>query len=440
MKALDWGWVRKESYGSMWMEESTVRILHVLDHSPPVHSGYAFRSQSLLLAQKRRGWDPIAVTSPKHYSSWNGHWRETEEIGSLRYYRTRKVWCNAWPLESELRIMITLAKRIHAITVREAPDLLHAHSPILNGIPALWISWRLGIPLVYEVRALWEDAAVDHGTYGPYSWRYKLVKALETWVCRKAEQVTVISDGLRDDLIERGVPPDKLTVVPNGVDVDLFCPRTPDRSRFTNWNLQGKTVIGFIGSFFRYEGLDLLVAAMARLTNTRSDVVLLLVGGGEMEAELKEQITRLNLEQHVVMPGSIPQDSIADIYALVDVLVCPRHSIRLTEVVTPLKPLEAMAMGRAVLASDVGGHRELIQNGLTGLLFAAGSVSALVQALERLLDDSDFRHALGTQGAAWVRQERLWDKTTGAYAEVYSKALESGRSRLGGSKSHLTSD
>lgn len=276
--------------------------------------------------------------------------------------------------------------------------------------------------MIYELRALWEDAAVDHGTYAQNSYKYKVVRSLETWVCRKAAHVTVICEGLRSDLIERGIPSDKITVIPNGVDIESFYSQKPDLSRLENWNLKGKKIVGFIGSFFRYEGLDLLVDAFARLSKTRSDIGLVLVGAGRAEAELKAQIKRLGIEDLVAMPGSIPPKSVPEIYALIDILVYPRHSMRLTELVTPLKPLEAMAMGKAFIASNVGGHRELIQHGRNGLLFEAGNTSALIAGLEHLLNDSDLRTQIGKRGACWVRQERSWNKTTSEYLTAYSKA------------------
>ncbi len=406
----------------MHKDKSSFKVLHVLDHSLPVHSGYAFRSQSLLLAQKRRGWNPLAVTSPKHYTSCDDPWTEFEQIGALGYHRTRKVSNSSIPLAGELSLMTSLGRSIASIAKRESPDLLHAHSPILNAIPALWISRRLGIPMVYEMRALWEDAAVDHGTYGQHSWKYKTVKSLETWICHKAAQVTTISNGLRTDLIERGIASEKITVIPNGVDLDNFRPCGPGHGGLENWNLKGKKIIGFIGSFFRYEGLDLLIEALAHLSKTRSDVGLLLVGGGEVEAELKAQISRLHLEKLVCLPGPIPPHQIPGVYVLIDILVYPRHSMRLTELVTPLKPLEAMAMRKPVVASNVGGHRELIKHDETGLLFPAGDVSALTGCLLRMLDYARLRERLGQQGFEWVRSERLWEMTTSGYADVYAAA------------------
>jgi glycosyltransferase involved in cell wall biosynthesis len=142
-----------------------------------------------------------------------------------------------------------------------------------------------------------------------------------------------------------------------------------------------------------------------------------------VEEELRAQITRLHLDPYVIMPGSIPQEEIPGVYGLIDIVVCPRRSIRLTEVVTPLKPLEAMAVGKTVVASDVGGHRELIHDGETGLLFTADSVSALVERLTCLLDNDNSRHEIGARGREWVCKERTWDKTAAGYVEAYAKVL-----------------
>ncbi|MEW6326657.1 MAG: TIGR04063 family PEP-CTERM/XrtA system glycosyltransferase [Thermodesulfobacteriota bacterium] len=405
-----------------------MKILHILDHSLPLHSGYTFRSQSIFEAQRKRGWHPLIVISPKHEESWKGPWAREEEIGGFCYYRTGPVSRNGIPFEAEVRLMTALGRRIQEVAGREKPDILHAHSPVLNAIPALRVGRKLGIPVVYEIRAFWEDAAVDHGTYSQDSWKYKLVKFMETWVCRKADQISVLCRGLKEDLIKRGIPAEKLSVIYNGINPGDFKRCEPDTEYQKAWKLEGKTVIGFIGSFYRYEGLDLLVQAFSHLTprlqaSKSPNIVLLLVGRGEMEDELKAQIKRLQLEEKVIMPGRIPHDRIPGVYALVDVLAYPRYSMRLTELVTPLKPLEAMAMGKALVASDVGGHRELIRHSETGLLFPAGNVSALSESLERLLVDYTLRERIQEQEAIWVRQHHTWEITTAVYDQVYARAL-----------------
>jgi glycosyltransferase involved in cell wall biosynthesis len=147
----------------------------------------------------------------------------------------------------------------------------------------------------------------------------------------------------------------------------------------------------------------------------------LLIGGGEMAEELKAKVRALNLEQYVTMPGQVSQDKIPFLYSQVDIMAFPRYSTRLTEMVTPLKPLEAMAMGKVVVASDVGGHKELIRHSDTGLLFPAGNVMALVASLDKILNDEALRHRLENRGASWVKRERLWRKAIEPYLDVYAK-------------------
>ena len=189
-----------------------LKVLHILDHSVPLHSGYACRSHGILRAQLKRGWLPVALTSPKHAAVRKGYPQKDETIDGVRYYRTEAVISEAFPLEPEWRIMGSLARRIRQVIEGEKPDLLHAHSPVLNALPALWVGRKVGIPVVYEIRVSWEDTWAARGRYGQDSWKYKLVRSLETWVCRKADQVTVICRGLKDDLIRRGIPSEKVSI------------------------------------------------------------------------------------------------------------------------------------------------------------------------------------------------------------------------------------
>lgn len=400
-----------------------MRILHILDHSLPLHSGYTFRSRAIFHAQQQRGWEPMVVTSPKHEENWKGERKEQELIEGVPYHRSGPVRPVRVPFATEASLMRTLARRILDVAERERPDVLHAHSPVLNALPALWAGRRLGIPVVYEIRAFWEDAAVDHGSYAEGGWKYRLTKTLETWACRAADHVCILCEGLRKDLVGRGIPPDKVTPIFNGINLGDFSPCPPDPEFREKWGLQGKQVIGFIGSFYRYEGLDLLVRAYARVRQECPDTALLLVGGGEMEACLRGLARELGIEADVVMPGRIAHQRIPGVYALVDVLAYPRHRMRLTELVTPLKPLEAMAMGKAVVASDVGGNKELIKDGLTGLLFEAGNLEALTRILLEALRDQALRLKLQENGPAWVRAHHTWERTTSAYGDIYARVL-----------------
>lgn len=396
-----------------------MKILHVLDHSLPLHSGYTFRSRNIFKCQQYVGLTPIVVTSPKHETSWRGEWLPEEVIDGVRYFRTGGANNGRMPFLSELRLMKKLQRRIHALCLTEKPSIIHAHSPVLNAIPAIRVGRELGIPVVYEIRAFWEDAAVDHGTYKEQGLKYKLVKSMETRACRRVNSVITICEGLRADLVSRGIPAEKITVVPNAVNAEDFtpCERDPELAR--KWGLEGAFVVGFLGSFYRYEGLDLLLEAVARLATEQSNLKLLLVGGGEMESALKEQARVLNINEKVIFTGRLPHDQMPAIYSLVDVLVFPRKRMRLTDLVTPLKPLEAMAMGKSLIASDVGGHEELIQNGETGLLFRADDPANLIESLVRLISDVELRRCLGLKGRKWVESEKNWRINGRAYCSFY---------------------
>jgi len=349
-----------------------MRILHVLDHSIPLHSGYTFRTASLLREQRALGWDTFHITSPKQ-----GEIKAAEEsVDGLHFYRTAggTGLMSDLPVGREVALMKALGQRLEQVARIVEPDIIHAHSPVLNALPALKVGRKLGIPVVYEIRAFWEDAAVDHGTTNQGSLRYRATRGLETRAIQRADHVFTICEGLCADIVARGVPSSKVTVIPNAVNVESFqLGSPPDPVLLAKLGLTGSTVIGFIGSFYGYEGLDLLVAALPQLLQARPDVKLLLVGGGSQEANLRQQAQTLGVADKVVFAGRVPHQDVNKYYDLIKVLAYPRHPMRLTELVTPLKPLEAMAQGQLFVASDVGGHKELVQHNQTGVLFQAGS-------------------------------------------------------------------
>ncbi|WP_022668873.1 TIGR04063 family PEP-CTERM/XrtA system glycosyltransferase [Desulfospira joergensenii] len=401
-----------------------MKILHILDHSLPLHSGYTFRSQNILLAQKKMGFQPIVLTSPKHEESLKKETALKEVINGFSYYRTGVISTVRLPFFTEFKLMHRLYKRILEVAGVEKPDLIHAHSPVLNGIPAIRAARKLNIPVVYEIRAFWEDAAVDHGTYKEDSWKYRLTKFIETWVCKKVDHIFILCNGLKNDLVKRGLSNEKITIVFNGINPDDFKSPLSDDLYLDEWSVQSKRVIGFIGSFYRYEGLDLLIKAFARISVQYENSVLLLVGGGEMKQELTRLVKERNLQDKVIMPGRIPHERVPGVYAMIDILVYPRYSMRLTELVTPLKPLEAMAMGKALVASDVGGHYELINDRKTGLLFKAGNEDSLVDSISELLNDIRLMDALQNNGEKWVTEHHTWKNTTSVYKSEYKWVLE----------------
>ena len=400
-----------------------MRILHILDHSIPLHSGYTFRTRSILEHQRALGWKTFHVTSPKQGKVKAA----VEDVDNLKFYRSPVVngWKSRVPFTKQLSIVPVLRGRIEEVIEEVKPDILHAHSPSLNGLAALKAARRNNLPLVYEVRAFWEDAAVDHGTSKEWGVRYRLTRASETLVLRNANAVTTICEGLRGEMIAvRGIPEEKITVIPNAVNIDMFTDNPiPDVQLMQELNLSGRTVIGFIGSFYAYEGLDLLIQAMKALKERGSNVCLLLVGGGPEEDSLKAQVSNSGLESSVIFTGRVHHDEVKRYYSLIDILAYPRHKMRLTDLVTPLKPLEAMAQHKLVLASDVGGHRELICDGKTGFLFEHGNAHALSNKVLELMNEESCWPAVRCQAREFVEKERSWGVSVSRYKSVYGKLV-----------------
>lgn len=400
-----------------------LRILHVFDHSLPLHSGYSFRSASLLHEQRLRGWHTIQLTTPKHTAPGP----TIELVEGITFHRTPSLSpaIGAIPVLRELALVKDVAHQIENIAKAEQPHLLHAHSPVLNALACLMATRRLRLPIVYEVRGFWEDAAVSHGTAREGGPRYRLTRALETYALRRCDAVAPICEGLRNDMVQRGIPPERITIIPNGVDIKEFpFGSPPDVELIRSLRLEGRLVLGFLGSYYAYEGLGLLLTALPAIREKLPNVTLLLVGGGPEEQSLKDEARKLGLEDVVRFIGRVPHTVVQNYYGLVDIFTYPRLPMRLTETVTPLKPLEAMARGGIVLASDVGGHRELIRDGDTGYLFQAGNQEALASAVLRLVAERASWPSMRLRARQFVERERTWHASATGYDKLYAYALE----------------
>ena len=400
-----------------------MRILHILDHSIPLHSGYTFRTLAILKQQRAFGWETFHLTGPKQGATAANE----EQVDGWQFIRTQPPGgiLDGIPGLAEIEMMGEITYRIEQVVKRIRPHILHAHSPVLNAIPALRVGRRLGIPVVYEVRAFWEDAAVDHGTSSEGGLRYRMTRGLESWALRRVDAITTICEGLRADIVTRRIPAAKVTVIPNAVDIEDFSVGgAPDPELKQRLGLDGGVVLGFIGSFYAYEGLAVLLRAMPLLIAQNPAVRALLVGGGPQDAQLKALAVQLGIADKVVFTGRVPHQDVPRYYDLIDVLIYPRLSMRLTELVTPLKPLEAMAQGRLVAASNVGGHRELIRDGETGVLFAPGDPSALSVAVTKLLKSPQRWPQIKASARRFVESERTWPLSVARYAEVYARITQ----------------
>lgn len=399
-----------------------MKVLHILDASLPNISGYASRSDSIIRNLKGLQVESIQLTCQGFTNFKN--LKENED--GVDYYRTlpSKGLFKKLPLLGYIDHVFHLANRIQEIIEIEKPDVMHAHSPMLNGLAALIVRHRTGIPILYEVRAFWEDAAVDTEKTKEGSLRYRLIKSLEQYVFKKTNKISCICEGLKNIIISRGIPESKIITSPNAVDLVKFQRiESKNEELLKSLKLENKQVLAFLGSFFKYEGLEFAVRALPLIKVQVTNVHLLLVGGGNEENKLKKLVSELGLENDVTFTGRVSFNQVNNYYSLADLLVFPRENIRLTQLVTPLKPLESMAMGKPLIASDIGGHRELIANMETGLLFKSEDIDDLASKAIQILNDKKLQEQVILNGLDYVKEVRNWRNTAKCYIPVYEELI-----------------
>jgi len=427
--------------------QTMTRVLHILDHSLPLQSGYTFRTRAILKSQQASGIEVRAITGLRHTQDEKPgenpdagtragpDGQMAEHIDGLTFYRTAGNAGGPAGIR-EWREVARLAAAIERVVDEWKPDILHAHSPALCGLAALRVARKRKIPLVYEIRAFWEDAAVGNQTGRQGSIKYRATRALENRVVAGADAVFTICNGLRQDLIARGFAGSKIGISPNGVDLDLFGEPPPRDSALaaqigigtsgeagTSIGKTAGPVIGFIGSFYDYEGLDDLIEAMPLLRARQPGAQLLMVGGGPMDSALRAQAAASPASDAIIFTGRVPHTQVERYYSLVDILAYPRKRSRLTDLVTPLKPLEAMAQGRIVAASDVGGHKELIVDGVTGILFPADDPQGCADALADLAENRPDWDRMRERAIDHVHAAHDWAINIQNYQSVYHHLL-----------------
>lgn len=390
-------------------------------------SGYAIRSRNLVSAQYRSGEAIDVVTGPLHEID-DPSAQETE-LDGVRYFRTpieqrfaHTAMRNRWPVLREQQVVRTLRRRLLEVINSREIDIVYAHSPALCGLAGLQAARKRGLPFVYEIRAFWEDAASPNRP-GARSLRQRLTRELETFVARQADAVTAIAKPMIEDLKRRGISPDKLFHVPNGVDTKRLNPRTRDVGLAHKLNLSGHPTFGFFGSLYKYEGVSWLIRAAAELRSQGHRFGMLIIGRGEDQPAIQDAIRYCDAAPYTRCIDFVPHEHIAEYYSVIDIAVYPRQRCRLTDLVTPLKPLEAMALGKPVLASSVGGIEELVAHERTGLLFGAGNVADFCRQAERMLTSPKLREHLSAEGRRFVEKERDWTTLAKRYQEIYDFVL-----------------
>ncbi|MGP5640544.1 glycosyltransferase [Brachybacterium tyrofermentans] len=401
-------------------------VLYLLHNALPHHSGgYATRTHGLLTELGRLGWDVDGVTRlgypfdmPKMADGPDLPAREL--VGEVDYHHL----LTGRQIEKKNPMFDYVARYTDALLPlarAERPAILHGASNHWNGLAAVKTGRLLGIPSVYEVRGLWEITRSSRDPEWGRSDQYRYIAHMEADAARGATKVLAITQALKTELVERGVDEDKIVLVPNGVDTERFTPLPRDEELATQLGVAGKTVIGYVGTIVDYEGLDLLLEAAAALKRTREDFHVLIIGDGAKLEELQASATEQGLGDVVTFTGRVPHEDVERYYSIIDVTPFPRLPLPVCEMVSPLKPFEAMAMGKAVIASDVAALAEIVTPGQNGLLHEKGSVESLIEQLSTLLDDHELAQRLGDQARDWVVEHRTWSALAGRIAGVYEE-------------------
>ncbi|HWA89879.1 MAG TPA: glycosyltransferase [Rhizomicrobium sp.] len=389
---------------------------------PYASNGYATRSHGLLkgIAAARieieafsRAGFPLDMAAFRNKTDVP----ESDVIDGVIYHR---LLGGSRVDDAELDYLLRSAEQYERAIRWLRPGIVHAASNYTTGLPALLAARRTGRPFIYEVRGFWEITRATRQTDFERNPQYEMIRSLENLVAREADRVITLTEGMRRQLVEDGVPEDRIHVVPNAVDPSVFKKMPRDEALATRLGLpEGVPVIGYVGSVVGYEGLDDLVSASALLRDRGKEFRILLVGDGEAQASVMELVRRRDLKDRVIAPGRVPSTDVPAYYSLIDICPFPRKPIQLCEIVSPLKPFEAMAMHKAVVASDVAALAEIVSDRKTGLLFRKGSVADLARALEELVDSPELRAQLGEAGRDFIERERSWSSAGEAIAALY---------------------
>jgi glycosyltransferase involved in cell wall biosynthesis/SAM-dependent methyltransferase len=419
-----------KSHGVQPIEPVAGRICYVLHNTLPYTSGgYATRSHGIATGLKAQGWDVVVLSRPGYPADLKPEGSTdtippVDTVDDIPYVRTLSprrrpgLSSRAYVLESAA----ALEERIR----QHRPSLVMAASNYITALPALIAARRTGVPFVYDVRGFWEITRLSREPDYEKNANYDTQRVLEGQVAKEADHVFTLTEPMREELAERGVPPEKIDLFPNSCDPTKFRASGRDADLAVSLGIPGGvTVIGYIGTFVDYEGLDDLAEACAQLKREGVEFRLLLVGNENTSSSergpIMERIQQLAEEagfaDWLIMPGRIPHDQVEAHYSLIDIAPFPRKPWPVCEMVSPMKPLEAMAMEKAVLVSSVRALREMVSDGGTGLVFDKGDIQSLANTLRVLITDTELRKRLGQAGKRWVEEERSWAKTTERFTQ-----------------------
>jgi glycosyltransferase involved in cell wall biosynthesis len=421
---LNNGYVMRANAAKRKWKSKNKRIMYNASQClPHTSSGYAIRTHGLVKAIRKLGYDAIVHARhgyPLDRGDFKGVFGDEEEtVDSIQYVfnvsnRGNRIpeinYSEVFSFSAFSKYQENYMKTLISQAEKMKPEIMHAASNFVVGMATINAAEALGIPSIYEIRGFWHITQASKRKGYEDSDHYRLSESMEIEVAKRADHVFAITSAIADILVENGVKEDKISILPNAVDIDKFTIQKRDSDIEDEFNLNGKVVLGYVGSFVEYEGLDLLLQAVALIREDMNDELrVILVGDGPIFDDLREMSRFLGINDIVTFTGRVEHGDVQRYYSVIDITAFPRKGARICELVSPLKPFEAMAMGKAVIASDVLALSEIVTDGETGLLHRKDDVNSLADCLEKLISDTGLRERLAANGREWVKENRTWE-------------------------------
>lgn len=406
-------------------QDKITKVLHVLNSSIPyLSNGYCIRSKYIVENQNKVGIQPVVMTKPGFPNDFfkdmlkDDNKLIKEEMNEITYYRCLpRLIMRHTPLKKYSEAYSDMICRVIDL---ESPDIIHAASNYINGLAGLDSARRKHKPFVYEIRGFWEMTTVAKEPLFKDSEEFRLAQKIENYLLHEADQVITISNGLKEEIIKRGISREKVEVIPNGVDCECFKPVDYNSELGGRYGLRGKFVIGYIGSIVQYEGLQNLIKVIARLKDEGySNIRFLIVGDGNYLTVLKELVAELRLGDEIIFTGRIPHEEVSGYYSLFDLCVFPRTEEEVTNLVTPLKPLEAMACAKTVIGSNLNAIKEIVVPEVNGFIFK--NEDNLYEKIKWLYEKRDSMKFTELNARSWVVENRDWLKISYDLKAVYER-------------------
>ncbi|MFI6484852.1 glycosyltransferase family 4 protein [Nonomuraea sp. NPDC050663] len=394
------------------------RVLHLVTNALPyTQAGYTVRTHRIVTSQQAKGLDPHVVTS-WGWPMMQGHAMAEpfEEIDGIPYHRLLPGGGDV-PFEMRGRI-VRGAEDVTKLVASLRPQVLHAATDHRNGSVAHAVRDRTGTPFVYEVRGFLEETWASRDPDRVGSERHVLQRDREAFLMREADAVVTLAETMAVEIVERGVPREKIYLAPNAVDDSLLTAEYDGEAfRRQMGIVPTDIVVGSVSSIVAYEGFATLLHAAALMRDQGTPIKVLIVGDGAERENLLAIVDELKLD--ALLPGRVGPEEALQAQAAIDIFACPREDLRVCRLVTPLKPVEAMALGKPVVLSDLPALSELVGSDGAGALVRPGDPAELAKALAELREDPARRAEMGQAGKAEVAAKRTWGRVAETYRGLY---------------------